>query len=76
MLKTNKSSSSICAGHVTSVDEGSNSGVWGEKIHFYRAGHKLRDLRSASPVLWPLDPGTLVRPNEVAGIKTGTIERW
>ena len=76
MLKTNKSSSSICARHVTSMDEGSNSGVWGEKIHFYRAGHKLRDLRSASPVLWPLDPDTLVRPKEMVEIETGMIERW
>ena len=76
MLKTNKSSSSICAGHVTSMDEGSNSGVRGDKIHFYRAEHKLRDLRSASPVLWPLDPGTLAKPKEMAEIETGMIERW
>ena len=76
MLKTNKLSSSICARHVTSMDEGSNSGVWGEKIHFYWAGHKLRDLRSASPVFWPLDPGTLVRPKEMVEIETGMIERW
>ena len=31
MLKTNKSSSSISARHATSMDEGSNSGLWGGK---------------------------------------------
>ena len=47
----------------------------GKKIHFYRAGHKHRDLRSASAVLGALDPGTLVRPKEMAEIETGMIER-